>query len=188
MLFWILLGIGFIASIGVSITAPDLTEGLFAFCVGLVITVVAVFSICAIVASIANDPTYYSHPDKPRKILALDDHVEKGTDANGAFVLMVGGFSQHEVTEVSYTFYQEAGDETFFLHTLKPDNNTIIHIKLTAPGIPPTAQRFQPNKHELSPSWVAPMDLVIDDPEVTEKWIISVPRGTIINHFKLDAR
>lgn len=194
MIFWIIMGIGILISIAwavdlVRVDRHDIGGAIACIFFGPIVTFCIAIVLCLIISAIAKgEPDHYSHPDPPGRILALDDHVEKWNDLHGAFVIAVGGIDTDRHIDTSYTFYQEAPDGTYFLHTLKADYDTKIRIKLTGPNVTPTAQRFHPKAHYVTPGWVAPMDLTPDSYDENEKWVITVPRGTIVNHLKLNGK
>lgn len=189
MLFWIII-IGCTIGgtfIGYSLdkdTENELFSTIFGFCVGGSLGIVVSIFICAIGAQFSYTE-YKNEPDPKAKILNLDDKYTEEFNANGTFILAVGGFNAHQSTILSYTFYQRAQDGTYFLHTIKPDQDTLIRIKFIGDNDTPYAQRFPINKKYSTPSWLSPFDLKIDDPP-KEKWVIGVPRGTIVNKFTID--
>lgn len=136
-------------------------------------------------------PAFYDAPDKPARILNLEDSKETKLDGNGAFILVAGGFSLHEDTERTYSFYQETPDGSYFLHTISADHNTLIRIYFIADNEVPHAIRRQPEPHWISADWISPIDLSPDNPaseSASEIWTLYVPKGTIstVDRFKLD--
>lgn len=189
MLFWLVI-IGF--TIGGIIFAfftadGDVSEGILRTLVGIILGIVVAFIVCRIAAEVdRGDPTFAA-PDPPAKIFNLEDSKEKKLDGNGTFVLVAGGFSIHEDTELTYSFYQETKKGSYFLHTIMADDNTNIRIHFIEDDETPYVVRKEPTPSWSTASWIAPMDLTPNrNDTVDETWTIYIPRGTILNKFKLD--
>jgi hypothetical protein len=195
MLFWIIIAL--CAAFGALLLANDAgyrpskldiaAEGLLGAAFGAFGGVLIAIIACWFVANVDKPEPTLSAPDKPARIISFADHVGEQTNSTGTFLLIAGGFNSHEDTRLSYRFYQEAPDGTFFLHNVEVDDDTSVHLRLVGPGVPATAERKQPNEHWVTKGWIAPMDLNEDSSgEVTETWIITVPRGTVVQKFKAD--
>lgn len=155
---------------------------------GLLVGGITAFFAVLFVSAVASNPYTVNPPDPPARMLNLSDRLDRTTEAHGAFVLIAGGYSSHTNVNLSYSFYQRTNDGSYFLHTIKADDDTRVRIHFIGDGQMPYAIRKQPTKHWATPSWIAPFDVDPDDYPAEETWTLYVPRGTIVNQFqyKLD--
>ncbi len=196
MLFWIITLIG--AIIGLFFGVSDSTrrdrllhDSFLGILWGGLAGIGVALILCFFIGIGAGDERFQVHNEPPAKLLNLEDQRETKLNANGAFVLVAGGFSLHEETDTSYTFYQETHDGSYFQHEIHSDADTGIRIHFIPDGVTPYVVQTIINSHEESPSWLVPFgwDFSPDyDEEDSEQWTIYIPRGTLVTQFKLDGK
>lgn len=173
-----------------NISGFKVEEGAFGACVGLMFGIVLSFMFCAVLAEATKGaPDSYDPPDPPSKILSFQDQHSDKTDASGWFVLGVGGYGSHSNRVEEYRFYQEAQDGTFFLHTVSPDYDTVVRLRFAKHGEEATAQRFDPQPNWDVSGWISPIDMAADNArDVNERWVITIPPGTLKTRFLVDEK